>query len=150
MLGTNSLSANTRQQLPATSSGMLHLRNPQRPHCCWHCCSLCCAELTAGIVRCMGSDLTGHLALDMGPELTSSIVHSSGIKNIGRLVAQMGGGITGERSNGTPAKTATKWQRSRHWYCAAVLTVVVQCKGLEYLCQNQWSFDGCLAGHAAT
>lgn len=56
------------------------------------------AELTGGIVRCMGSDLTGHLAMDMGPELTSSIVHSSGIKNIGKLVAQMGGGITGEDS----------------------------------------------------
>jgi hypothetical protein len=47
----------------------------------------------------MGSDLTGHLALDMGPELTASIVHSSGIKNIGRLVAQMGGGITGALSS---------------------------------------------------
>jgi hypothetical protein len=47
----------------------------------------------------MGSDLTGHLALDMGPQLTASIVHSSGIRNIGRLVAQMGGGITGETSS---------------------------------------------------
>lgn len=47
------------------------------------------AELTGGIVRCMGSDLTGHLALAMGPELTASIVHCAGIKNIGKLVAQV-------------------------------------------------------------
>jgi len=46
-------------------------------------------------VRSMGSDLTGHLAVQMGPELTASIVHNSGIKNIGKLVGQMGGGITG-------------------------------------------------------
>jgi hypothetical protein len=62
------------------------------------CCLLsavCCplpaapAELTGGIVRCMGSDLTGHLALDMGPELTASIVHCAGVTNIGKLVAQV-------------------------------------------------------------
>lgn len=46
-------------------------------------------------MRSMGSDLTGHLAVQMGPELTASIVHNSGIKNIGKLVGQMGGGITG-------------------------------------------------------
>jgi hypothetical protein len=44
----------------------------------------------------MGSDLTGHLASAMGPGLTGSIVHNSGIRNIGKLVGQMGGGITGE------------------------------------------------------
>lgn len=52
-------------------------------------CSLLAAELTCGIVRCMGADLTGHLALDMGPELTASIVHWAGVKNIGKLVAQV-------------------------------------------------------------
>lgn len=53
------------------------------------------AGLTGGIVRGMGADLTGHLAAVMGPELTASIVHNSGIKTIGKLVGQMGGGVTG-------------------------------------------------------
>lgn len=44
----------------------------------------------------MGSDLTGHLASAMGRGLTASIVHNSGIRNIGKLVGQMGGSITGE------------------------------------------------------
>jgi hypothetical protein len=70
--------------------------------CCVLLALLLYTELTGAIVRCLGSDLTGHLATAMGPALTASIVHSSGIRNIGKLVGQMGGGITGG-----PASTPT-------------------------------------------